>query len=91
LLVQILGWTSSAILLATIGKQVHKQWTDRSSKGVSRWLFIGQLSASVGFTAYSLLVSNWIFAVTNALMAMSAVFGLAIVLHHRRTSDSGAG
>ena len=45
----LVGWASSVILLVTIGKQLHKQWQDRTSEGVSKWL-LGQLAASVGFT-----------------------------------------
>lgn len=80
----ILGWGSSLILLITIGTQIHKQWHDDSSKGVSTWLFIGQMVASVGFTVYSFLMRNWVFVATNMLMAVSAVIGLVIVLRHRR-------
>lgn len=84
LLIDALGWISSLILVATIAKQVHKQWKAGSSEGVSRWLFIGQLSASVGFTAYSALVGNWVFTVTNSLMVVNALVGYAVVVHHRR-------
>ena len=87
---EILGWASSAILLITIAKQIHKQWSDDSSKGVSKWLFIGQFTASAGFTAYSFLVRNWVFVVTNLLMALSAVTGLVIVMHHRRRGQRGS-
>ena len=80
---EVIGWSSSVVLLLTIGKQIHKQWRDDSSEGVSKWLFVGQLSASAGFTVYSYLVRNWVFVVTNALMVLSALVGLAIVLHHR--------
>lgn len=81
---ELVGWLSSFILVLTIGKQVHKQWKEDSSAGVSRWLFVGQLAASIGFTVYSLLVRNWVFVVTNGLMLVNAVLGLAIVTHHRR-------
>lgn len=62
-------------MLLTIATQIRKQWKDRSANGVSRWLFIGQLAASVGFTIYSILVHNWVFVVTNGLMAISAIVG----------------
>lgn len=81
---EVIGWISSAILVLTIAKQVWKQWQSGSSEGVSRWLFIGQIAASVGFTAYSFLVHNWVFVVTNALMLANALVGYGIVLHHRR-------
>ena len=72
------------ILVLTIGKQVYKQWHEGSSEGVSKWLFIGQISASLGFTIYSWLVRNWVFVVTNALMLLNGLAGLLIVFRHRR-------
>lgn len=83
-MVDAVGWISSAILVATIGKQVYKQWHDGTSKGVSTWLFVGQLAASLGFTIYSLLVKNWVFVVTNALMVVNGLLGYAITVRHRR-------
>ena len=50
---EAIGWGSSLILLLTIARQIHKQWRDRTSAGVSVWLFVGQLAASGGFIAYS--------------------------------------
>ncbi|HEV7376139.1 MAG TPA: hypothetical protein VGN95_15585 [Pyrinomonadaceae bacterium] len=81
---ELIGWCSSFILVLTIGKQVYKQWQEGTSEGVSKWLFIGQMSASLGFTIYSWLVNNWVFVVTNLVMLMSGVIGLGIVLHHRK-------
>ncbi len=81
---EALGWLSSFILVLTIAKQVHKQWQEGSSQGVSRWLFVGQLAASTGFVIYSWLVGNWVFVATNALMLVNGLLGLAIVLRHRR-------
>lgn len=79
-----IGWTSSLILLLTLANQVHKQWHEETSKGVSRWLFLGQMAASTGFTVYSWLVQDWIFVVTNALMIGNGLAGYLIVLRHRR-------
>jgi MtN3 and saliva related transmembrane protein len=81
---EVVGWVSSFILVLTIAKQVYKQWHEDSSEGVSKWLFIGQISASLGFTIYSWLVNNWVFVVTNALMLLNGLAGLLIVVHHRR-------
>ena len=86
----LIGWASSIVLVATIARQVHKQWKDDSSEGVSRWLFVGQLAASLGFTVYSALVGNAVFVVTNAVLLASAVAGLLIVLRHRRRARAGA-
>ena len=79
----ILGWLSSLILLATLGKQVHKQWRERRQEGVSKWLFRGQMAASIGFTVYSLLVREWIFVVTNALILLSAIAGWLVNRRNR--------
>ncbi|WP_242345418.1 hypothetical protein [Anaeromyxobacter terrae] len=81
---ELLGWLSSAILVATLAKQVHKQWKEGTSEGVSRWLFVGQIAASTGFTIYSALVGNPVFVATNAILLGSGVLGLLIVLRHRR-------
>jgi uncharacterized protein with PQ loop repeat len=90
LFVEAVGWVSSLILVLTIAKQVYKQWQEGSSEGVSKWLFVGQISASLGFTVYSWLVRNWVFVVTNSLMLVNGLLGLLIVLHHRR-QESRAG
>jgi uncharacterized protein with PQ loop repeat len=85
-----IGWLSSLILLATIVSQVRQQWLERSTKGVSRWLFVGQTAASTGFTVYSALVGNWVFTVTNALLLISSLTGLAITRHfNKRNSHAG--
>lgn len=81
---EVIGWVSSAILVFTLYRQVYKQWHEGSSKAVSKWLFAGQLAASLGFTVYSYLVKNWVFVVTNALMVLNALAGYAITLRHKR-------
>ena len=83
-MVEAVGWVSSVILVLTIAKQVYKQWQEGSSEGVSKWLFVGQMAASLGFTVYSWLVDNWVFVVTNAVMLLNGLLGLLIVLHHRK-------
>jgi MtN3 and saliva related transmembrane protein len=87
-MVDALGWVSSVILLATIMNQIHKQWQERSGKGVSRFLFIGQTLASVGFTVYSALLHNWVFTLTNAALLVSAIVGWAITTHFKRAAES---
>jgi MtN3 and saliva related transmembrane protein len=84
---EVLGWLSSAILVLTISTQVFRQWRSGTSKGVSRWLFIGQFAASTGFCIYSVLVENWVFIATNGLLAIEALVGLAIVRIHRRREE----
>ncbi len=76
-----IGWTASAILLATLVRQIVKQQRDGGG-GVSHWLFVGQSLASVGFITYSVLLVNWVFIVTNSLILLTAVIGF--VLQKRR-------
>lgn len=85
---ELIGWASSGILLLTIGRQVLTQWRTRSTAGLSRWLFIGQLTASAGFTLYSLLLHNWVFVVTNVALLVTAVCGQVIYLRNRHRADS---
>lgn len=85
----IVGWIASFILLLTIITQVHKQWADRTSRGVSKWLYIGQITAEIGFIIYSWALGSWVFVVTNALLLVSNLVGLGIVFHHRRRAAQG--
>lgn len=80
----LIGWTAAAILILTLGRQVYTQWRDRTSKGVSRWLFVGQCAASLSFVIYSWLLHNWVFVVTNALILLTALAGEFIYLRNRR-------
>ncbi|WP_437754303.1 hypothetical protein [Sorangium sp. So ce1389] len=81
---EAIGWISSGILVLTVAKQVYKQWKTKTSEGVSKWLFIGQLAASIGFVVYSWLVENWVFVATNSLMVANALAGALIVYLQRR-------
>ena len=83
-MIEIIGWVSSLILLATLIKQVYKQWSDGTSEGISKWLFVGQLAASVGFTAYSYLVGSWVFMVTNGLLTINNIIGIGLYFHFRQ-------
>jgi uncharacterized protein with PQ loop repeat len=84
---ELIGWVSSGLLLFTIGRQIWKQWQEKSSEGVSKVLFIGQIAASLGFIIYSYLVQNWVFVVTNVLMLLNGMIGLGITLHHLKEAD----
>lgn len=87
-MIEIIGWASSVILLATLVKQVYKQWKDGTSDGISTFLFIGQLAASIGFTVYSFLVGNWVFVVTNGLLTINNIIGICLYFYFRKKSDS---
>lgn len=84
---EIIGWLSSGILVLTIFKQIYKQWSEGTSEGVSKWLFIGQIAASVGFTVYSVLLGNWVFIFTNSILALAAIFGLIICFRQKDDDD----
>ena len=84
----IVGWTASAILLATLTRQIVTQWRDKDAKGVSRWLFAGQMAASVGFIVYSWMLDNWVFIVTNSLILLTAVIGQVMLLMRRRQAGA---
>jgi MtN3 and saliva related transmembrane protein len=90
---ELVGWLSAIVLLATLGRQVYTQWRERSAVGLSRWLFIGQVSASLGLIVYSLLIQNWVFVMTSALLLLTALAGQAVVIRNRQRErdDNGGG
>ena len=81
---ELIGWISSLLLVATMAKQVAKQWRELSTKGVSKWLYIGQFTAEIGFVIYSVLVRNWVFVFTNVMLLALNVIGLILLLRNRR-------
>jgi uncharacterized protein with PQ loop repeat len=83
-MIEILGWASSFILLLTLVKQVYKQWKEGTGEGISKWLFVGQLAASVGFTTYSFLVGNWVFTVTNGLLTANNLVGIYLYFYFKK-------
>ena len=87
-LTEVIGWASSFILLLTIGKQVQKQWASGQSEGISTWLFLGQMAASLGFAIYSWLVGNRVFVFTNVLMVVNGLVGYIILQRNRRRQRS---
>lgn len=78
-----LGWVSSLILLLTLSKQIHTQWKERSCRGVSKWLYLGQFAAETGFITYSFLLRNWVFLVTNSGLLLLNALGLALTLQQQ--------
>ena len=86
---EMIGWGSSGILLATLMRQVYTQWRTRSTAGVSKWLFIGQLAASIGYTIYSFLLHNWVFLSSNIAILCTAVLGEALYFRNRRLQADG--
>lgn len=78
------GWAASAVLIATLVRQVVVQWRERSVEGVSSWLFVGQLAASTLFTIYSWIVGNAVFVFTNSVLLVTAITGQLIYRRNRR-------
>jgi len=80
----IIGWTSSVVLLLTLLRQTYTQWRTKATAGVSRWLFVGQLTASTGYAIYSYLLHNWVFLTSNIALLATAVVGECMYLSNRR-------
>ena len=91
MITELIGWFGAIVLLATIGRQVYSQWRAGSTRGLSRWLFIGQLASSAAFVIYSWLLGNRVFVVTNLLMLGTAVIGEGVLLANRRRSALSRG
>ena len=87
---EVIGWVSSLILIITLGKQVYKQWKEGKSEGVSKWLFVGQIAASIGFAVYSFLVWNPVFIFTNSLLVFNGIVGLIINIYLKTKEESEA-
>jgi len=85
------GWAASLLLMATVGSQVWKQIREKSCDGVSRFLFIGQLFASLLFLAYAWMVGNAVFIASNTFLVMAALVGqLAMLRNQRRQARAEA-
>ena len=84
----LIGWASSAVLLVTIMRQVYTQWKTKSTAGVSHWLFVGQVTASIGYVIYSYLLGNWVFLTSNIALLLTAILGQCLFLHNKRASPS---
>lgn len=82
--IDAIGWAASIVLVITLTRQVAKQWRDRSTQGLSKWLFIGQTTASCLFLLYSWLLGNWVFVVTNAFLLVTAVVGQGLYWRNSR-------
>lgn len=90
----IIGWAASAVLLATLVRQITKQARGSDGGGVSTWLFIGQATASALFVLYSVLVDNTVFIVTNGCLLLTAITGQYISRRAARreaAAEAGAG
>ena len=85
---QVIGWTASAVLVVTIGWQVLKQWREQTSRGVSLWLFVGQMTANGLFLAYAAMIGDVVFMTANGLLLATSLLGLLTKLYHARRSKA---
>lgn len=86
-----IGWFASAVLIATLARQIVTQLRCHSTEAVSGWLFFGQSLASIGFIVYSVLLQNTVFIVTNSLILLTALVGQGVYWHRaRRAAGEGA-
>ena len=81
---ELVGWAAAAVLLVTMVSQVIKQWRSGVSTGVSKWLFVGQTLASLGFVVYSYMQEDQVFLWVNSFMLANAAVGQAVVMRNRR-------
>ena len=84
---EAIGWISSVLLSVTIAIQIHKQWKEKSSRGVSMWLFSGQVAAELGFVIYSYMLGNWVFVFTNTVLLIENFVGLWVTLKFKKSSS----
>lgn len=89
-MVDAIGWLASAILLATLVRQIVKQARHRETEAVSTWLFLGQATASALFVVYSVLLENWVFTVTNSCLLVTAIVGQWLVKRAARHTPGQA-
>ena len=82
--VELIGWGSSLILLATLLRQGYTQWRTRATSGVSKWLFAGQCAASVGYIWYSVALHNWVYVSSNIAILGTAILGQWLYQRNRR-------
>jgi len=80
----LIGWGSSLILLATLLRQVYTQWRTHATEGLSKWLFIGQCTASFGYIVYSFLLHNWVYVSSNIAILLTALAGEGLYMRNRR-------
>ena len=82
--IDLLGWAATAVLIATLWRQIWKQWRSEHAEAVSGWLFAGQITASILFVIYSAATGSSVFVVTNCLILATAVAGQILAWIKRR-------
>lgn len=82
--IEYIGWFSSILLMITLALQLKKQYAEKTSAGVSKFLFVGQFFAESGFIIYSILIKNWIFAFTSSVLLIENCIGLYLTLEFKK-------
>lgn len=72
----VLGWSATLVLLVTLLAQIRREVRSGKVDEISPLLFVGQCAASVLFLAYSALVGNLVFIVSNAMILAVALIGV---------------
>jgi uncharacterized protein with PQ loop repeat len=80
---QIIGWAAVAALFLTMSGQAWKQWRDCVKGGISKLFFVGQITASSLFLAYSAMLGDHVFVVGNAMVLLAAIAGGLILWWNR--------
>jgi len=88
LLTECIGWAASAVLLATLVRQIAKQARADHPEAISTWLFVGQAAASTLFVIYSARVGNTVFVVTNSCLLLTALAGQYVSRKKRKQSTT---
>ncbi|HEX5128486.1 MAG TPA: hypothetical protein VFV90_02010 [Usitatibacter sp.] len=78
-----IGWAAVGLLFVTLAGQAWKEWRDRVKHGISKWFFVGQVSATTLFIVYSAMVGNRVFVVGNVLVLLAAIAGGLIFAYNR--------
>ncbi len=86
----VVGVTSSLILLVTLSGQIYKQWRERNAAGVSAWFFAGECAASLGFIVFSAMIGSRVFVVTNALTLVASLTGQCVAWRNGRRRPARA-
>jgi MtN3 and saliva related transmembrane protein len=87
-LTEAVGWASTPLLLATIGRPVYSEWRSKATAGLSHGYSSDKSRASSGFTIYCILLHNWVFLFSNVAMLVMGITGEVIYISNRRPRRS---
>ena len=79
----LLGWVANHVYFSFLDQGGFENLGVNNSP-----YYIGQIAASAGFVAYSWLLDNLVFIVTNSLLLLTGIFGQYTYLRARRKAAS---